>query len=486
MKYTIERANDFIQTNTIDRKFYPNLNYAAPVGWLNDPNGVSVFNGEYHLFYQYFPYDSKWGPMHWGHSVSKDGINWQDKGVALAPDQPYDKDGCFSGSAIEKDGKLYLMYTGHLENGDESLKRENQNIAVSEDGVNFVKYENNPVIDEKLLPDGTAVQDFRDPKLFEKDGIYYCIIGAKDTNNWGQVLLYKSEDLFDWEFVSVILEKNEYLGSMAECPDIMFFEDKDVLVVSAMDYYDKATDKIYPHLTLMLEGKFDWKTHQFKVNHTRVMDYGLDFYAPQSALEPTGEYFFTAWNQAWNRTYPTDVLRHGWNGQMTVPRQLYEQDGILKQSIHPKVMETLEVLMKADQVEINSIDLNKFNNVQYVSFEIDNNTDFRMVFGNSANDSSVSLEHANRKVQFSRDKSDVIIYDTEDLEMSHTKLIISDEVDKIKFDLVIDRSSMQIIINDYDAMSNTFYLELPINEIKFFTKDYHASITNFVVGTFNK
>jgi len=486
MNYSIERANEFIKNNDINEKYYPKLNYAAPVGWLNDPNGVSFFNGKYHLFYQYYPYDSKWGPMHWGHSISEDGINWDDQGVALAPDQSYDKDGCFSGSAIEKDGKLYLMYTGHLDNGSEFLKRENQNIAVSEDGVNFVKYENNPVIDEKLLPEGTAVQDFRDPKLFEKDGLYYCIIGARDTENSGQVLLYKSHDLFEWEFVSVVLEKSKYLGSMAECPDIMFFEDRVVLVISAMDYHDNRTNKTYPHLTLMLEGKFDWETYKFEVNDTRVMDYGLDFYAPQSARESSGKYLFTAWNQAWNRTYPTDVYRHGWNGQMTVPRQLYEQDGLLKQSFHPKVLDKIESLYQSEKALVEDIKLNELNNIQYLSFEIDSKDSFKFEFGNNTNEKHIYLTFMENKIIFSRENTDEIIYDAEGREVSQSEMMLSDELSEVKFDILLDRSSIQIIVNNYDAMSSTFYLDLPINQIKYSTNNSNSMLTNILVGTFNK
>ena len=87
--------------NNISEKERPSFHLSAPVGWINDPNGFSNFNGEYHLFYQYHPYDIKWGPMHWGHSKTKDFIKWEQLPVALAPDEEYDKGGCFSGSAIE-------------------------------------------------------------------------------------------------------------------------------------------------------------------------------------------------------------------------------------------------------------------------------------------------------------------------------------------------------------------------------------------------
>ncbi len=85
---------------------------SAPAGWINDPNGFSVYNGKIHLFYQYYPYLREWGPMHWGHSTTSDMIKWEQLPCVLAPDEEYDKKGCFSGSAIEADGKHVLVYTG--------------------------------------------------------------------------------------------------------------------------------------------------------------------------------------------------------------------------------------------------------------------------------------------------------------------------------------------------------------------------------------
>ena len=88
------------------------LHLKAPRGWINDPNGFIYYNGEYHLFYQHFPYAPRWGRMHWGHAVSSDLTNWKHLDIALFPTKTDDKDGCFSGSAIEKDGAMHLFYTG--------------------------------------------------------------------------------------------------------------------------------------------------------------------------------------------------------------------------------------------------------------------------------------------------------------------------------------------------------------------------------------
>ena len=91
----------------------PGFHVTGGIGWINDPNGFAPYKGEYHLFFQYYPYDTKWGPMHWGHVKTRDFIHWDRLPAALAPDMDYDRDGCFSGSAVElPDGRHLLMYTG--------------------------------------------------------------------------------------------------------------------------------------------------------------------------------------------------------------------------------------------------------------------------------------------------------------------------------------------------------------------------------------
>lgn len=150
--------DEFIAANEskVNKRWYPRFHIAPRVGWCNDPNGFAYAGGKYHLFYQYYPYEPKWGPMHWAHVTSKDLVHWQRQPVALFPDHPYDADGCFSGSGIEKDGKLYLLYTGHvdlLKKPGQPDRIETQALAVSVDGVHFEKSEKNPVI---TLPESVS------------------------------------------------------------------------------------------------------------------------------------------------------------------------------------------------------------------------------------------------------------------------------------------------------------------------------------------
>lgn len=132
---------------------------APPVGWMNDPNGFSYYKGEYHLFYQFYPYDSVWGPMHWGHSSSPDLVNWKTLPTALLPDQEQ----CFSGSAVVDGDTMILMYTAHESTNKEPYYNETQFLAYSNDGVAFTKYAGNPVL--PVAPNGSP--DFRDPKVWK-------------------------------------------------------------------------------------------------------------------------------------------------------------------------------------------------------------------------------------------------------------------------------------------------------------------------------
>ena len=221
----------------IAKKSYwkPQYNISAPANWINDPNGFCYFNGEYHVFYQYHPYSSQWGPMHWGHVASKDLVNWKTKPIALAPTDEYDRDGCFSGSAIEKDNTLYLFYTGHVvldkENDKDDAQLQTQCIAISEDGINFKKLENNPIINIDSFPEDLNIlkEHFRDPKIFAgKNNDFFLVIGAQTKQTkLGAIALYHSLDGENWQYMGSLATSNTY--QMIECPDMFRMGDKYIL-----------------------------------------------------------------------------------------------------------------------------------------------------------------------------------------------------------------------------------------------------------------
>ena len=303
----------------------PAFHLSTRVGWLNDPNGLSWFNGQYHLFYQYYPYDSHWGPMHWGHAVSKDLLHWEYLPAALAPDRPYDHDGCFSGSAVElPDGRHLLMYTGvakEVQPGGELRDIQTQNLAFG-DGVNYEKYAGNPVITAADLPAGGSRFDFRDPKLWrEPDGSFRVLIANDAAEGGGQMLLYRSADALRWELVGPLAENRGRIGRMWECPDFFPLDGRHVLLASAQDMLPKGFEYHNGNGTFYMLGDFDPETEAFTPDCDYAVDYGIDFYAPQTVLTPDGRRVMIGWMQNWD-TCNLHTRSRPWFGQMSLPREL--------------------------------------------------------------------------------------------------------------------------------------------------------------------
>lgn len=306
------KANSYIEEHrhTVDMLYCNKYHALPPIGWMNDPNGLIYAFGKYHLFYQFHPYSAFWGPMHWGHFTSDDLIQWKEELVAIAPDTHYDETGCFSGSSIVKDGKMYLMYTSV--NGD----RQTQALAMSKDGIDFEKV--GQVICSNQLPSDNSVTDFRDPKVFFKDGLYYSIIGATAKNGEGRILLYKSVDLLNWEYVGVVLQNNR--TNVFECPDYFNLDGKEVILASPQNLITDGVNYQNQHSNIYFIGKLDFETGEFSKDYEGELDKGFDFYAAQTMLAPDGRRILIAWMSMWDRTNVT--APHGWAGSMTLPREL--------------------------------------------------------------------------------------------------------------------------------------------------------------------
>ena len=299
----------------------PAFHISAEVGWINDPNGLMYYNGRYHAFYQHHPYDTKWGPMHWGHVVSDDLTNWEYLPIALTPGDPCDKNGCFSGSAIVHEGKMWLMYTGFIENqGGESI-RQVQCLAESDDGISFKKH--GIVIGEELLPEGYAPCDFRDPKVWLHDGYFWCIVAARKIGGRGRILMYKSKDLFGWEFVGDLFGKDS-LGTMIECPD--YNEEMGYLLFCEQFQPSENGIHLNIHTCRYAIGKIDYTSGKFIEESRGIVDYGFDMYAPQTF---SGKPVLMGWLNMWDRNIPSD--KYGFAGMLTAPRSLYIKDGMLSQ-----------------------------------------------------------------------------------------------------------------------------------------------------------
>lgn len=328
------RKYEDIYEKLIKEEDRPAFHLTPRVGWMNDPNGFCYHEGKYHMFYQYHPYTAEWGPMHWGHAVSDDLLHWEFLPAALAPDEYYDKDGCFSGSAITlEDGRHLLIYTGvmnrEVENG---LRRDFQVQCVAiGDGIDYVKYDQNPVMTSDLIPEGSSPYDFRDPKICRKsDGTYRCYVGNRPEDGSGQILLFKSEDALHWEFEKVFASNRNRYGKMWECPDFFALDGKGVLLVSPQDMLPEGFEYHNGNGTVCVIGDYDDASDTFTEECNQAIDYGIDFYAPQTVLSPDGRRIMIGWMQNWDTTGFHDI-HEPWYGQMSIPRELSVRDGRLYQ-----------------------------------------------------------------------------------------------------------------------------------------------------------
>lgn len=281
--------------------------FEPAIGWMNDPNGLIYYNNRYHAFFQHNPHDIKWGPMHWGHATSEDLINWKEHEIALFPNMEYEDDGgCFSGSAIEKDGKLYLIYTSVSKKYGQS-----QSVAWSEDGIHFTKYEGNPVI-AHFPEDATA--DFRDPKVFEYGDEYRMIVGTK-FNERGRIVQYSSKDLLNWNYLGVLYEDADY-NNVIECPDMFMLNGKWILMYSVIGKKNSREQFVI--------GDFDG-TH-FTAESMCTPEFGPQFYAAQTFMAQDRR-ILIGWLYDWDIKGDSNAKSAG---ALTIPREVSIANGKLR------------------------------------------------------------------------------------------------------------------------------------------------------------
>lgn len=197
--------------------------------------------------------------------------------------------------------------------------------------MDYVKYAGNPVIDQKDLPEGCSRFDFRDPKIWQKkDGTYCCVIGNRPADGSGQILLFTSPDGFNWSFKKILAENKNRFGKMWECPDLFELDGKWVLITSPQDMLPKDFEYHNGNGTLCLIGDYDEETYTFTEEKDQSIDYGIDFYAPQTILTPDGRRVMIGWMQNWD-TCSIRTQEEAWFGQMSLPRELFLKDGRLYQ-----------------------------------------------------------------------------------------------------------------------------------------------------------
>ncbi len=315
------------------------LHLKAPDNWINDPNGFIYYKGYYHLFYQYFPYGPRWGTMHWGHAVSRDLVNWEHKGLALYPSRREDQNGCFSGSAIEVDGRMYLAYTGvryevvNPEDPHTCLNEQFESAQLmisSEDGFHFDNENGKEVIIPPITdPELGGRTHTRDPKIWRGKDAWYLVLGSTVKEQYGELLFYRSEDLHTWTYVDKAWKGTDY-GWMWECPDYFETEGGGVLIVSPMGLLKNGEREKNQSVCFPVE--FDEDTCRMEIpDRYQFADHGMDLYAPQSTLDADGRRVMEAWIRM------PKPAEEGWIGMFCSPRVVERKGGHIYFRIHPNV-----------------------------------------------------------------------------------------------------------------------------------------------------
>ena len=277
-------------------KFREKLHLMPPVGWLNDPNGLCQFNGVYHAFFQYSPFNAEGGVKMWGHYTSKDMIDWEYHGVKLYPDQPFDCHGVYSGSTFIEDGKMYVYYTGNvkLEDGEfdyiNTGREANTVLVVSEDGETFgAKKE---LMRNSDYPSNLTCH-VRDPKVWKEGDTYYMIQGARTRDDVGQALIFESADKVNWKFRSRV-ESEAPFGYMWECPDYFEVDGTKILSTSVQGLEGGVWDdrNVYQSGYFVIDGNI---LDEYKLSEYYLWDYGFDYYAPQSFEAEDGRRIHISW-----------------------------------------------------------------------------------------------------------------------------------------------------------------------------------------------
>lgn len=360
LKHTAEASlrnllnSDSAKTIPIDSRQYRTAYHFQPArNWINDPNGPMYYKGFYHFFYQYNPSAAVWGNISWGHSVSKDLIRWSGIDVALSPTDPFDSNGCFSGSVTILPGKgPVIVYTGVVENN-----MEVQNIALPKDLSDpylreWIKPAYNPII----KPDGmiTASQ-FRDPSTawLGKDGLWRITVGAQIGGKGGWALLYRSKDFVNWVQSESPLYGTDGSG-MWECPDFYSFSRKETKTyVLKMSLGDFQSDNY-------LLGRYDEEKDLFVPDNItsdhrmwRRYDYGK-FYASKSFLDDKQQRRIL-WGWVKEADTEEDDKQKGWAGIQSFPR-VVSLDTNGRQLVQWPI-EELELLRKNEKY-LHDIELN--------------------------------------------------------------------------------------------------------------------------------
>ncbi len=413
-----------------------------PMGWLNDPNGLCQIDGTYHIYYQYSPFEPKGGTKLWGHYTTKDFIRFQEHEPFLFADTRADERGVYSGSAFVEDGTIYFFYTGNVKLFDRddydycnNGREQNTILVTSQDGFHHTEK-------EWLLKNSDYPQDMsthvRDPKILKRKDTYYMVLGARDQDSHGLLLIYSSKDLRHWSLFDRLSIPG--FGYMWECPDLFELDGELFLVFSPQGLEAQGLEYRNVYQTGYCKLELDFDTMEYQFGPFIELDRGFDYYAPQSFLDEQGRRIQFGWMGMGDAPYTNEpTLKYEWQHAFTIPRQLHAKEGRLYQT----PLKELEAL-RNEKKEFS------FENFSYApetkQFELDIHFDHSKPF----------VLHLNEDIQLSFDGS---ILSLSMKESGYGRDMRGIELDAIEdLQIFIDASSIEIFVNDgYTVFSSRAY-----------------------------
>jgi len=481
------QLNSFSQSNSNDyynETHRPQFHFTPESKWMNDPNGLVYHNGKYHLFYQYYPKDIVWGPMHWGHASSTDLYHWEHHPIALYPDK---LGNIFSGCAvIDKNntagfGKdaMIAIFTYH---NDELWKKgyrntESQAIAYSlDEGITWTKYSDNPVINN------SSEKDFRDPNVFWNEAInaWNMVLASGD-----RVKIFSSDNLKDWKYKSDF-KPNPDISKIGtwECVDLFKMKvngdekEKWVMIVN----HDKYTPNGGSGTRYFI-GDFDGEVFT-NTQPSKWLDYGTDYYAGVTFYNvPDDKRILISWMSNWlyAQKTPTKV----WRSAMTLPRELIldkdEKEYFLKQQIAGDFNKILNKMLHKREVQLPY----QKKNIQLSQAELSFNFEGKQLLITISNNKGEFLEIELNDEIFSINRANSGITDfSEKFAESVQTMPIDEKISN--FQIILDRASVEILLNKGKySMTTIFFPNEAFSNLKL-ESNSNSKITNMTINEVKK
>ncbi len=471
-----EKVSHSHEVESYNEQFRPQVHFSPPANWMNDPNGMVFFEGEYHLFYQYYPDSTVWGPMHWGHAVSEDLIQWDHLPIALYPDSlGY----IFSGSAVidwdnssglgaNGQAPMIAIFTHHNMEGEKSNSStfQYQSIAYSTDkGRTWTKYKSNPVIENP------GIRDFRDPKVIwsEEYEKWVMVFAAYD-----KALFYTSDNLIDWERTGMFgIEGDDRLW---ECPDLFPIkvegsnETKWILITSIQQKGPNGGTA-----TSYFVGEFDGSSFIGNSKEQKWLDYGTDNYAFvtwSDIPEEDGRRLGIGWMSNWQ--YAQVVPTSPWRSAMTMPRELKLFNHDNNYILHSTIVDELNVLREKsilfdqktyEESKVLIDDLSKDAYELYFKFEIpkkglinveiSNSTEEELNIGYNVSDQTYFID----RTFAGKDEFSEVFADYHLGEARYEKT-------NVEMRIIVDRSSIELIAdNGRCVMTDIYFPSSPFEKV---------------------